>query len=36
MAKRTKKDLQNTTKKLKIEQHEPHFKPWVNSCVPVG
>ena len=31
-----KKDLQTTTKKIKIEQHEPHFKPWVNSCVPGG
>jgi hypothetical protein len=21
-------------RKLKIEQHKPHLKPWVNSCGP--
>jgi hypothetical protein len=22
--------------KLKIEQHEPNWKPWVHSCAPDG
>jgi hypothetical protein len=25
---------QTLHRKLKIEQHEPHSKPWVNSCAP--
>jgi len=29
--KRTNNDLQNTTKKIKIEQHEPHEISVVNS-----
>ena len=29
-----KKNGQNTTRK--IEQREPHWKPWVNSSVPEG
>jgi hypothetical protein len=23
-------------RKLKIEQHETHLKPWLNSCAPEG
>jgi hypothetical protein len=34
MAKRTNNDLQNSTQKLKIEQHKPHLKPGVNSGAP--
>jgi hypothetical protein len=29
--KRTNNDLQNITEKIKIEQYELHYKPWVNS-----
>jgi hypothetical protein len=36
MAKRANNDLQNTTQKLQIEQHEPHKKPEVNSGAPEG
>ena len=32
--KRTKNDLQNIHVKLKIEKHEPHLKPLVNSGAP--
>jgi hypothetical protein len=34
--KRTNNDLQNIHIKLKIEQHEPHYKPGVNSGAPEG
>ena len=34
--KRTNNDLQNIHIKLKIEQHEPHKKPEVNSGAPEG
>ena len=34
--KRTNNDLQNTHIKPKIEQHEPHQKPEVNSGAPEG
>jgi hypothetical protein len=34
--KRTNTDLQNIHIKLKIEQHEPHEKPGVNSGAPEG
>ena len=34
--KRTNNDLQNIHIKLKIEQHEPHWKPGANSCDPKG
>jgi hypothetical protein len=34
--KRTNNDLQNTHIKPKIEQHEPHQKPEVNSGTPEG
>ena len=32
--KSTNNDLQNTTQKTKIEQHNPYRKPGVNSCAP--
>jgi hypothetical protein len=34
--KRTNNDVQNTTEKIKINKHEAHEKPWVNSCAPEG
>jgi hypothetical protein len=34
--KRTNNDLQNIHINLKIEQHEPHYKPGVNSGTPEG
>ena len=34
--KRTNNDLQNIHIELKIEEHEPHLKPGVNSGVPEG
>jgi len=33
-SKRIKNDLQNTTQKIKVEQHEPHSKPGVNPGAP--
>jgi hypothetical protein len=33
--KRTNNDLQNTIQKLKMEHHEPHLKPGVNSGAPI-
>jgi hypothetical protein len=39
MAKRkikTNNDQQTLHRKLKIEQHEPHQQPRVNSCAPEG
>ena len=36
MTKRTNNDLQNTTQRLKIEQHEPHYNPDMNSGYPEG
>jgi len=38
MAKRksTNNDLQNIRIKLEIEQHEPHYKPGVNSGASEG
>jgi len=32
--KRTDNDIQNTTQKLNIEQHEPHLKPVLHSGAP--
>ena len=32
----TNNDLQNTTQKLKIVQHEAHKKPCMNSGAPEG
>ena len=34
--KRANIDLQNIHIKLKIEKHEPHYKPGVNSGAPEG
>ena len=34
--KRTNNNLQNIHIKLKIEKHEAHYKPGVNSCAPEG
>jgi hypothetical protein len=34
--KRTNNDLQNAHIKLKIEKHEPHKNPGVNSGAPEG
>jgi hypothetical protein len=34
--KRAKTDLQSIHIKLKIEKHEPHYKPGVNSGAPEG
>jgi hypothetical protein len=34
--KRTNNDVQNTTEKIKINKHEAHEKPRVNSCAPEG
>jgi len=31
---RTNNNLQNTHIKLKIEQHEPHYKLRLNPCAP--
>ena len=30
------KQWSTTHRKLKIEKHEPHLKPRLNSCVPNG
>jgi hypothetical protein len=34
--KRTNNDLQNTTQKTKVVQHEPHIKPRMNSDAVEG
>jgi hypothetical protein len=32
--KRTAMMYKTIRRKLKIEQHETHLKPWLNSCAP--
>ena len=33
---KTNNDLQKIIRKLNIEQHEPHKKPWINAGAPEG